>query len=258
LDKAQPPLGCTLVSMARPRRNLAERYEQCRVDLLANAEAYHTRYYEDKTFGGPSLHFHRRSIGFSGEAITSQRLEYIYATLASWGMHRMGRGGSKMVEFGDFEASVMRLREPIARAVRIDILDVDAEAMQLLEDIFLNLRVMKSATTLVGNSKVMAHLLPQLVPPIDREYTLRVLHGDTTILNDPQREWQTMREMLERFFWPVAKDATIRRKCEEWMRQPDKFQWDTSFVKIVDNLVIGCRKHRADTTPRKPKRRKRA
>jgi len=33
-------------------------------------------------------------------------IEYIYATLASWGMHRMGPGSSKMEDYDKFKFSV--------------------------------------------------------------------------------------------------------------------------------------------------------
>ena len=40
--------------------------------------------------------------------------------------------------------------------------------------------------------KVMHHMLPNIVPPIDREYTLRYLCGNTNIANDLDKEWKTM------------------------------------------------------------------
>jgi hypothetical protein len=45
-----------------------------------------------------------------------QHLEYVYGTLAAWGMHRMSSGGSKMCAFGDFRASVEQLKEKIIQA----------------------------------------------------------------------------------------------------------------------------------------------
>ncbi len=55
------------------------------------------RYYYDlslavlKEFGGPSIYFHVQAIAEQGSHFLSDRhIEMIYATLASWGMHRMG------------------------------------------------------------------------------------------------------------------------------------------------------------------------
>jgi hypothetical protein len=66
-------------------------------DILANAERYHLAYYQADTFRGPSLYFHHRALQTRNSEDFLAHLEYVYATLASWGMHRMGRGGSKMV-----------------------------------------------------------------------------------------------------------------------------------------------------------------
>ena len=44
-----------------------------------------------RDFGGPSVYFHQQSIRAQASAFLGDRhIEMIYATLASWGMHRMG------------------------------------------------------------------------------------------------------------------------------------------------------------------------
>lgn len=64
-------------------------------EILSNAENYHNAYYKAETFRGPSLYFHERALATRHDPASLTHLEYVYATLASWGMHRMGRGGSK-------------------------------------------------------------------------------------------------------------------------------------------------------------------
>jgi hypothetical protein len=155
-------------------------------------------------------------------------------------MHRMGSGGSKMCAFDDFRCSVERLKDKVLRAQSIMPGTVDEAAWMLLQEIFTGLKIMASKTLLVGNSKVMHHMMPNIVPPIDREYTLRYLCGNTVIANDPAKEWQTMRSMLEGFFIPVASDKAFAAKAETWIRA--KRPWDTSVMKVIDNLVIGSRK----------------
>lgn len=84
-------------------------------DLLEHASHYHRVYYAVETFGGPSLHFHRRALEMA--ALDYDRcLEHIYAVLTAWGMHRMGRGGSKMQPFPAFQASMVALRDQCRRA----------------------------------------------------------------------------------------------------------------------------------------------
>lgn len=85
-------------------------------DVLENADRYYAAYHAAETFGGPSLHFHRRALETRKASASIEHLEYIYATLASWGMHRMGSGGSKMGAFQQFSASVERLKDKILQS----------------------------------------------------------------------------------------------------------------------------------------------
>jgi len=109
----------------------------------------------------------------------------------------------------------------------------------LLEKIFRNINVMESRASLVGNSKVMAHLLPNIVPPIDREHTLKYLRGNTNIKNDLDYEWKLMHEIIGTFFIPIAGDMTFLRKANTWINDQLSFPWDTSILKVIDNLVVG-------------------
>ena len=145
-----------------------------------------------------------------------------------------------MCEFADFLITVERLEKRIFRAQALTPEVIDEAGWELLKEIFLGLRIMASKTLLVGNSKVMHHMIPNVVPPIDREYTLRYLCGRTMFPNDPEREWQVMRSLIEGFFIPVATDVGFAVKAEGWISP--QHPWDTSVMKIIDNLLIGARK----------------
>lgn len=209
-------------------------------DVLSHAREYHAAYYEAEIFAGPSLYFHQRCVGTLGDGITDQRLEYVYATLASWGMHRMGRGGSKMRPFDDFRDSVVASKALIEQLQTTQIVDVGPGTWDILGKIFRQVRIMATGTTIVGNSKVMAHLLPNLVPPIDRQYTLRYLRGNTNITNNLDAEWLTMGDLLQNFFYPVALDSHFIDAAEDWAACSEIYAWDTSPLKTVDNLLIGA------------------
>lgn len=215
------------------------RFDRVR-DLLENADRYYEAYHRAETFSGPSLYFHKRALDTRHAPASPQHLEYVYATLASWGMHRMGLGGSKMCGFTDFRVSVERLEDKIRHAQTIAPGTLDEAGWANLKEIFIGVRIMASKTLLVGNSKVMHHMMPNIIPPIDREYTLRYVCGRTMFVNDTEKEWQTMRSMIEGFFVPVAIDTAFAAKADCWIaaRRP----WDTSVMKIVDNLLIGSRK----------------
>ena len=99
---------------------------------------------------------------------------------------------------------------------------------------------MATGGSLVGNSKVMAHLLPHIVPPIDRAYTLTYLQGHTSIKNELDYEWSLMKEIISDFFFPIAKNDAFVRLSADWIKKQDKYPWDTSPLKIIDNLVIAA------------------
>ena len=222
-------------------------YQDNVTDILAKADDYHTAYYEAETFEGPSLYFHRRSLE-TRDSITDTHLEYIYATLTSWGMHRMGKGGAKMRSFEKFQQSIVPLRGKIVEAKKFDFAEMSERKWNLLKELFQGISIMVTGTMLVGNSKVMHHMMPNIVPPIDREYTLQYLHGNKNIKNDPNHEWEMMKAIISHFFIPVASDQEFRQKAQEWIHNQDRYQWDTSIFKVIDNLVIGSQKQGTKTS----------
>ena len=211
-------------------------------DVLANAQRFHDAFYQAKPFGGPSLHFHKRALETRQSPSDERHLEYVYATLVSWGMHRMGKGGSKMEEFESFRQSVNPLKERIAEAQQFAPENMGSEEWAVLEGIFRGIKVMESGTSLVGNSKVMHQMMPNVVPPIDREYTLRYLRGNKTISNSIDLEWDMMKGIISGFFLEVARDAQFGSKAAAWVARQEEYPWDTSVMKVIDNLVIASMK----------------
>ena len=209
-------------------------------EIVQNAEEYHESYYAVNTFRGPSLHFHRRALGLEGEVSGRLQLELIYAVLTSWGMHRMGAGGPKMQPFDIFEHSLAPLSRDLEALRHSDSAHMATGEWSRLERVFRGIDVMASGTSLVGNSKVMAHLLPNVVSPIDRAYTLTHLFGNGNVQNDLDSEWLLMRKILEGFFYPIANEAVVREKAAEWISDKARYPWDTSMLKVVDNLLIGA------------------
>jgi len=207
--------------------------------ILSSLDRAHDVFYLEPVFDGPSLHFHLRAL----EAVREQKLEafseLVYATLVSWGMHRMGRSGSKMTEFGVFANSIRTVWPKILRLQGMVPHDLRQTDWEDLREIFKGLSCMASGTSLVGNSKVMAHALPNLVAPIDRRYTLMLLFGNGSIVNNIDAEWETLKEIHQGFFYPILDSGEFKNKYSEWCRQAGKFRWDSSPLKVIDNLIIG-------------------
>ncbi|MGH8613738.1 MAG: hypothetical protein ACREYF_17400, partial [Gammaproteobacteria bacterium] len=219
-------------------------YQQQVNAILQNAICYHEAFYQAywnrTTFHGPSLYFHRRAVetslqrGYTKDF--DKHVEYIYATLVSWGMHQ---NGAKMGAYDSFKSSIARLYREIVEATEIDYQYVTAADLQRLERIFENLVVMQTRPRLVAHSKVMAHLFPDLIPPVDNKYILGYLNEQATVQNG--KEWLLMKRILSDFFIPIACTPGFQQQANKWMEQQDEHPWDTSLFKVIDNLIIGER-----------------
>jgi hypothetical protein len=217
--------------------------------LLENLDLAHAAYYQAETFGGPSLYFHQKAIE-AGRILDIDRFaDCMYATLASWGMHRMGQGGSKMCDFAIFHDSLKSVWPLVVTLHKKQPTDLTADDWRCLKSLFTGIKCMRTATSLVGNSKVMAHALPNLVPPVDREYTLKFLYGRGEIKNDIEVEWKKLEEILRGFFYPVSASMPFKDAARCWLQQRHHFVWDTSELKVIDNLVIGLMKLNRSATP---------
>src|SRR5208337_3150297 len=116
-DDAAPSFGSRVSS---PKVSPKESNARNEDDLITNIGHYYKRSLEVlKEFGGPSIYFHVQSIKEQETAFLSDRhIEMIYATLASWGMHKMGNPDetkAKLVEYSDFRQSILRHRELLHR-----------------------------------------------------------------------------------------------------------------------------------------------
>jgi hypothetical protein len=199
-------------------------------------------------FGGPSLHFHIRALSeISRNFLGEDHIEMIYATLVSWGMHRMGNTKTKMVCFTKFKHSILTYKTELTDLKGIRIEDISTadlpEIIKRLSAICFKLKTSKSNARIVGNSKTLAHILPNLVPPIDRQYTIRFFTCEPgTFLNKkekfkPVQNFKDLEE--EKFFSHMINkthDFTNHIKMDKRIKIEEPF--NTSFPKIFDNLIM--------------------
>jgi hypothetical protein len=223
-------------------------FDTQRDQLLQNLDVAHAAYYRAEIFGGPSLYFHLEALLAASCRDFERFAEVVYAVLAAWGMHRMGPRGSKMREFEDLLESLRSLWPIVLNLQQASPENLDRSGWDDLRKVFSEVRCMASKTSLVGNSKVMAHAIPNLAAPVDRQYTLEFLYGTSSVTNNIEKEWQKFQDIHRYFFYPLQLSELFRSKAEAWMPQTDEFRWDTSHLKILDNLLIGFVKH---TTPKK-------
>lgn len=239
VQEAVPPPNQTRTAPSRRRVDPQERVE----DLIAHFTECVDRFEISNAFPGPSLYFHERAIERrrahpTVEVLLQDELffEYVYAMLPAWGMHRMGKQAAKVGDFNDMVTSFRNLSEELAQVfdLRIDqIASSEEESLAgSLWRIIDNLKVSLSGTHIVAGSKALHHVLPDLVPPIDRRYTWRFFTGQTNVLSRGEatafQEW-----------FPLFCD--IARRCVHELRsiQDRGGFMATGVSKIIDNAIIG-------------------
>jgi hypothetical protein len=216
------------------------------------------RYYYDrslavlKEFGGPSVYFHIQAIKEQESNFLSDRhIEMIYATLASWGMHRMGdpeETKAKIVEFDIFKQSLLAQRSDLLKFIVLRMESCTAKEYEShisnLQKIYCGLKVSISDATIVAHSKALAHLLPNLIPPIDRQYTIRFFTQDNKNFFTDSGKYRMINvpkgiaAQFEDFKKYTCRIKDLFDRCDCKMFNIEKKSFNTSNPKIMDNLIM--------------------
>lgn len=205
-----------------------------------------------KDFGGPSVYFHIQAIKEQSTNFLSDRhIEMIYATLASWGMHRMGdpeQTKAKMVEFDIFRQSLLDHRNELNKFINLKMKSCTAneykDHMRNLKKIYYGLKVSISGSTIVAHSKALAHILPDLIPPIDRQYTIRFFTQDNKNFFTDSGKYRMisvpkgMDAQFEDFNKYTCRIKALFDRCDCQIFKIEKKSFNTSNPKIMDNLIM--------------------
>lgn len=240
-ENVQQPAGYTAVALASaPSSRTVRRMEERCDRLISSFDQYIRQFELADPFTGPSLHFHLRTIGvLRKHAVACHALcdaewcELLYATLTSWGMHRMGKTWTKLRDLSEIEASFRGQRETIEEVQELRLSQLlpseVAEVASALWAVMDRLQVGVQDTKLVANSKALHHLLPDLVPPIDRQYILKFFYNNTNI---NRAESMLFREMYAQFH-RIAQ--AVAPKFPSLLGSG----MHTSETKIIDNAIVG-------------------
>jgi hypothetical protein len=209
-------------------------------DLIRNFDSCCDAFDHANLFTGPSAYFHfktlalRRQHSSAGEAVLDRLfLESVYATLTAWGMHRMGPGDTKLIDFDTMADSFRRLEKPIKELSAFTLTRVQADQVDDVSErvwrVIRELKIGQGLTKIVAGSKALHHVLPELVPPIDREYTLCFFFHHKTL---SQGDEVAFREMYPRFH-------RIACECRGQIEARIGRRMNTSFTKVIDNGIVG-------------------
>ena len=181
------------------------------------------------------LQYHRETInrrlelGSAAAAVTDEQFQRsLYKTLQAWGI---GARGSRLKPFDDFAATLSRLKEAVAQLETAIIddqrLDVSAtiDALWALQS---QLLIVENAATLVPVTKALHHVLPELVVPMDREYT-QTFFG----WHNPQFQYG-QRICFAEAFGAFVQIARLVNPSQYVNRG-----WNSSRTKVLDNALVG-------------------
>ena len=220
--------------------------------LAGQKKYFETSYQQFEAFGGPCVYFHQECLRAAAAAFLSVRhIETLYATLAAWGMHRMGgvdRTKTKLTDWKRFYGSIIGNAEhfePFRGRTMLNTPENEyLDDVVRLRPIYETLDLTVSDATVVVNSKALHHILPDFIPPIDRQYTIR-------FLTQPPDRWRDSAGRYRLISLPAGIDAQFRlfhRTCGDLKRLADRVnpalfeeqqrQHTVPAPKALDNAIV--------------------
>jgi len=171
----------------------------------------------------------------------------LYDTLVAWGMNARGAILKKRLQFRTRLAALgdcKELQELQARTI-FDLQEgeVDTTANSIWR-LVLRLDPVETHSVIVSGTKALHHVLPDIVPPVDREYALKLLRRSIPAGNDRpsqrRRELRAFRTVF-RGFYQVAHRR--RSHIEDVVKAEAHCSrtFHTSALKVIDNAVVGAR-----------------
>jgi len=192
-------------------------------------------FYEPKPpFTDKQLKYHLRVINKLRECEPEERkklftnddfLRLVHGVVKKWVEYRR----AKVVDFERFKNEIKRESFAIFELLPYELNKIDKEKWEeikheKLNPLFRRLRVMKGNRQIVGVSKTLHHLLPDLIPPIDNEYIL-TFYGNKSLKDEH------VSRVLDMFYF-ICKELNL---TENDLRK----KWDTSIPKLIDNAIVG-------------------
>jgi hypothetical protein len=212
--------------------------------LVAHFERYLCYYEVKPPFAKPEqLRTHRKTIELRRQLRTvsaaladDQFLDSLAETLKAWGV---GSHDAILANPHEFRRQLRNQAGEITALENILIDNADASTGDRLWrivrslDIVLGRRTLKpTQSKIVGGSKALHHILPELMPPIDRTYTAPfLLRIQAQHFQNHSQETETFRVAFESFR-AIAKAANPAQYV-------GRHEWNTSRTKVIDNAIVG-------------------
>jgi len=196
------------------------------------------RFGHDLSFYKDIIHMHRKSNEL--DSLLNDKAFYpkVRSTLQKWNMDQRG---AKLVPLDTLKESILAHRLGLIELYQYKLSSISEdqinhEIKELLEEVFYGLQVMESKRKIVGASKALHFLLPDLVMPIDGTYTMPFFYGNNRYLKTIELEFATFMELFK-------KANRIVNRLDLTQNDVDNEGWNTSVPKLIDNAIIGFYKY---------------
>lgn len=177
----------------------------------------------------------RRDLISAAASVDDDRLmRLLWETLLAWGI---GSRGSRLVPYPEFCRAI---RPGKGEICSLDGLWIDDPSLNIDEvvvrlwNLVKGLNIVENDTKLVACSKALHHLLPDLIMPMDRQYTRVFFHCYGSQFQYGQRR-----------FFEQAYRSLVQLAREVGPGQYVGSGWRTSRTKVLDNALIAyCQENR--------------
>ena len=191
------------------------------------------RHGDDLMFYRELIAQHRKIADLSTLIASEDFLQKIYSTLEKWDMNKRG---ARLVDFLTMRDSILSYKEDLRKLYkyRLQVLsekDIQ-KVQQQLKVLFFGLKIMATKRRIVGVSKTLHFLLPDLALPIDSSNTMLAFYGYNRYEIGEEKEFKTYSDVFEKSY-EIAKRLNLTES------DVDGCGWSCSVPKLIDNAIIG-------------------
>lgn len=164
--------------------------------------------------------------------------EYISLAYDSLKEFKMNQRRARLVPYSEFQLSLVSQKSRLHGLNRYKLEELISDKISLsdlfseLQVLFSQLNVMASGPKLVGVSKALHFMLPNLVMPVDGDSVLRFCYGSNYVPPSLDAQFERFKEVFERY-----SDLTRHLGLKE--SNADANWWNISVPKRVDNAIAG-------------------
>ena len=160
-------------------------------------------------------------------------LSKIRPTLEKWDMNQRG---ARLEDSSTICSSILSHQEQLISLYHCRLEDLtESEAgtvITKLNELFCGLKIMATQRRIIGISKVLHFLLPDLVMPIDSSNTMIAFYGYNKYNNIAEKEFKAFADIFD-------KSSRIAKQLELSQSDVTGLQWSTSVPKLIDNAIFG-------------------